>query len=171
MSVERPQPNDFHPFTALQIYDLPPIVTYPDLTFEEILEVAAHYWHSTDAISDASFLAAKMYTPQGTDENFTIMILNHAYFTGTIEYTSHERYSEYSTMAKCFKYHENRPIPLYRTPQNHTQPPITIQHPEPTHTVRIPSGLNNPKLATTVYHSTSNFQNGVTIPRNTLATQ
>ena len=169
MSVERPQPEYFHPFTAIQVYDLHPIVTYYDLTFEEILEVAAHYWHYTDAIGDASLLAAKLYMPRGNKEIFTVMMLNHAYFTGTIEYTGKERYSEYSTMATCFKYHENRILSHTTKSYQHTNNKYNTQNQLIQYDFHQAS--SNPKLATNVYYLTSNSQNGVTIPRNILANQ
>ena len=80
----RPTPEDFHPFTVLQIYKLPSLVAYPDLTFEEMLEVATHYWHTTDTIKSTTQIITKLYIPNGNKENVSIMILNHTYFTGTL---------------------------------------------------------------------------------------
>ena len=49
----------------------------------------------------------------------------------------------------CFKYDDNRPLPLYRTvtkSQTNTKILIAIQYPEPTHTVRLSSGLKQSKV-------------------------
>ena len=76
---------------ALQIYDLPPIITYPDISFEQILEIAVHYWHSTDASRLVTQLYNKLTIPNATNENFNITILLHTYFTGTLDYNeSHQ---------------------------------------------------------------------------------
>ena len=80
------QPDDFKPYTALQINDLPPIITYPDTSFETIIDVATHYWQSTNADVTALQLYTRLDIPNIAKNNFNITILYHTNFIGTLDY-------------------------------------------------------------------------------------
>ena len=144
LNTSQHQPDDFQSFTVLQINELPPIITYPDIPFEQILEIAVHFWHSTDASGSATQLYNKLTIPNATSENLNITILYHTYFTGTLDYNESQQYGELGNSTPCFSYRNDKPSPIYRHPQHPpptTPKPIQLLVPkEPNQMVRLPSG-------------------------------
>ena len=136
------QPDDFKPYTALQLNDLPPInCNLPRHITRSHPDVATNYWHFTDAIGSLQ-LCTRLDIPNAAYNNFHIKSFYHTYFTGTLDYNEAQQYGKLGQHTLCFGYRNKNPLPLYcstHTPSPTT--PVQLFHlNEPFQTVRLSSG-------------------------------